>query len=580
MFNNNIYSMRIIIETLKLAIQNFLTKVLKTHSTRLRSASQSLLVRILLKCDFEEENFLTSLSNMNFLEPSSTSYCFEEIKKLEWSKKEIIIENKPSTDSEIHRIVLQSILSGSELDQSKFSAIFDSASLDTFPKTISAIRLLAKYFEYSQTDLKFTRWEIGQNLVVSFLEFLFLVLSSGQRLNNENFISNTNHVITVTKWFLTLLPDQLKKLSCKKLSEIIIGRLKTDIDDQTVPLLLKIFKMLPEDEKCGKIGKELIENGILNKWLKYQSDEIITATWSILDRVPKIPIENLVTAACEAIERCSFKGQIKIMAVVTKYYSGPVSDGLKILVRSSWDAVRNSFHTRFAAEVYETFCSLTMLLLENSDNSPMISIFEKVLEKSKTRHGMLLPFYRNYFSAVKRLKNVSFDSKILEAALLAGTGFNRDITTEVTAVTFAQKLQKSSFIDIVNENKFYIDVTNEMNDVRLLAINFVTEQKNITEIIKILIKLTERESKKHPRYHPESATHKLKERAWQTIVFLLKKNETSNQITPDEITDLYKNFLKNINADEQNSVLSLQQLAIVLCLEKNNNLWKRLMVKN
>ena len=517
---------------------------------------------------------------MIFLEPSSTSYCFEEIKKLEWSKKEIIIENTPSTDSEIHRIVLQSILSGSELDQSKFSAIFDAASLDTFPKAISAIRLLAKYFEYSQTDLKFTRWEIGQNLVVSFLEFLFLVLSSGQRLNNENFISNTNHVITVTKWFLTLLPDQLKKLSCKKLSEIIIGRLKTDIDDQTVPLLLKIFKMLPEDEKSGKIGEELVENGILNKWLKYQSDEIITATWSILDRVPEIPIENLVTAACEAIERCSFKGQIKIMAVVTKYYSGPVSDDLKILVRSSWDAVRNSFHTRFAAEVYETFCSLAMLLLENSDNSPMISIFEKVLEKSKTRHGMLLPFYRNYFSAVKRLKNVSFDSKILEAALLAGTGFNRDITTEVTAVTFAQKLQKSSFIDIANENKFYIDVTNEMNDVRLLALNFVTEQKNITEIIKILIKLTERESQKHPRYHPESATHKIKERAWQTIVFLLKKNETSNQITPDEIKDLYENFLKNINADEQNSVLSLQQLAIVLCLEKNNNLWKRLMVQN
>ena len=565
------------------AVQNFVTKVLKTHSTRLRSASQSLLIQILAKSDFDQKLLVNTLSTMNFLEPSSTNHCFEVLKSLPWSKQDIALENRGLSDEQIHQILLQSILSRSDPVQSRFSAVFDSFSVsaETLPKVISVIKFLSKYMDYRKTPLTVDCWDVSENLVISFLEFLFLVLSSSNRLMNQTFFETIDQVINLTKCFLDLLPEKLKNLSCKKLSEIIIGRVQIGADEQTIPLLLRIFEILPANETSKKVADEMVKSGSLEIWLRYQSDDVITASWSVLDRVPNIPVEKLIDAACESMERCGFRGQINIMNGVrkniTRSGSDPVPNSLQSLIRLGWDAVRNSFHTRFASEVYETFCGLVMTVLRMSDQTVLSEMFEKIHEKSKTRHGILLPFYREYFAMSKTsdFEYSIFDSRILETALLAGTGFNRDITAEFTAVDFAKKLQAEKIVDIVEENKFYVDVLNEMNDVRLLAINTICEENNIFDNILMLIGVSERETKKHPRYHPESATHKLKERSWQTVVFLLKKNESTNQLASEQICKIFDKCLENINADEQNSVLCLQQLAIVLCLEKDNSLWNR-----
>ena len=131
--------------------------------------------------------------------------------------------------------------------------------------------------------------------------------------------------------------------------------------------------------------------------------------------------------------------------------------------------------------------------------------------------------------------------------------------------------KETDYVDVVAEDKFTVDVMREMVNVRMQAISAVRGLRDeyAMAVIRMMISLHRSEQARHPRYHGESGTHKLRERAWQTITYLLAIGAIGEETM---IRELFDECLHLINADEQNSVLMLQQVALVLCLRKHDEI--------
>ena len=79
-----------------------------------------------------------------------------------------------------------------------------------------------------------------------------------------------------------------------------------------------------------------------------------------------------------------------------------------------------------------------------------------------------------------------------------------------------------------------------------------------------VIKASNAETRKKPKYYIDSSTHRLKERAWQVCLFLLL--EGSFQLDETDAESLFDEIVTSTINDEQASVSALQQLCLVVLL--------------
>ena len=92
-----------------------------------------------------------------------------------------------------------------------------------------------------------------------------------------------------------------------------------------------------------------------------------------------------------------------------------------------------------------------------------------------------------------------------------------------------------------------------------------------------MISVADSETKKKAKYYIDSATHRLKERAWQVALFLLAESDYGRSLAVDEAELLFDKIIKSTINDEQASVSALQQLCLVQLLTTHSQFYAKIL---
>jgi hypothetical protein len=134
----------------------------------------------------------------------------------------------------------------------------------------------------------------------------------------------------------------------------------------------------------------------------------------------------------ESFEKCDINGQKTIFECAHSHiiHGGEIKQ-FSSLASVGWQAVKAAFHCRAAHGLYHYFIKFMInhvTVNERKFEDDILRIHGEIVEKSQTRHGMLLPAILAY--AENTDKDVKIP-KILVSGLLAGTGYNTAVNTEI-----------------------------------------------------------------------------------------------------------------------------------------------------
>ena len=588
---------------LHMAIREIATRILKTHPGQVRSASQSLLCSILVKLETNSNvpngMLYQTLAKMDMLNPCRTRNVWAQLDRRcsdvaitnpeNWSENKTF--HSTLNQSEIRGIVLKMILHPSNWPfPARFiQSIFDSRlTPDGMPRLINAIRLTAEYIQYAQycrPDGNATSM-LDQPFSISFFELIFNLFNhwttAGVSFEQDGCVVELG---TISKCLYPLLSQQMQRLTNQKLIELIISTLRDTTSSHNptfVAFSLSLGHVLLSELVAGRTNSETNGHLTLAELItKYQAGSlacsfVIEAAWNCRVALEELNVKSstdLMAVSVDAMEKCGISGQISILKSSRIMIERELNvETVAELIKSAWRAVEGAFHCRLAHKLYHYFATLLVnpvTIRSEELKNEIVSVFHRVQERSRTRHGMLLPLITRYFDSCTDPMEIP---EILHAALLAGTGYNRDITCDIDAKNFALTLVAAGRIDVEDEDQFTVDVMGEMDQVRIRAITACSSlsEEGTIGLIDMLMKTHDRESEKRSRYHGESATHKLKERVWQTITHLLAAGKISDQ---SQRQKYFNRFLSALNMDDQSSVTMLQEAAIVSCILKDESLW-------